>query len=69
MITNVDGVKLISGVGLVPNFPICKDYVIEGMTGAFYMIPKSDSNTEFYKLYPNNLADYYELSYIYDDAI
>jgi len=69
MITDVDGVKLVSGVGLVPNYPVCKDYIIEGLTGAFYLIPKSSASIEFYKVYPTNLADYYELSYIYDDAI
>lgn len=67
-IKDVDGNMLIAGVGLVPNYPICLDYVLEGLTGTFLLIPISDKNIEFYKLYPTRLKDYYTLSYLYDDA-
>lgn len=67
-VSDVNGVTLISGVGLVPNYPIALDYVISGLTGAFFLLPKATTTTEFYKTYPTSLADYYELSYIYNDT-
>lgn len=65
---DVDGTTIIAGVGLVPNYPILKDYIIPGLTGAFFLFPKTSVNEEFYKTYPQNLKDYYYLSYIYDDT-
>lgn len=58
-------VTLISGVGLVPNYPLLLDYNIGGLTGSFVMIPISDKPIEFYKLYPDKLDQYYKLSYVY----
>lgn len=67
-VSDVNNVTLVSGVGVVPNYPMLADYVIGTLTGALIMIPKSDKDIEFYKLYPKNLSQYYTLSYIYDDT-
>ena len=67
-IYDVDGNPLVSGVGLVPNYTICADYVIEGLSGTFLMTPKSITNNEPYKTYPDKVYQYYDLSYIYDDS-
>ena len=65
-ISDADDVTLVSGAGLVPNYPIAADYVIEGLTGTFLLLPKANTPSEFYKTYPDKLATYYELSYVYD---
>ena len=67
-IIDVDGNKLLSGVGVVPNYPIAVDYVIPNLTGAFYLAPVSDVNFEAYKLYPEDIHKYYEMTYLYDDT-
>ena len=67
-ISDVKNGVLISGVGVVANYPMLADYVIGNLSGALLMSPKSDKDIEFYKLYPSNLSEYYILSYIYDDS-
>lgn len=64
-ISDVDLNMLISGVGLVPNYPILLDYVIEGLTGSFILAPNTDKPIEFYKIYPDQIHKYYTLSYVY----
>jgi hypothetical protein len=59
---------LVAGVGLVPNYPIIGDYQIKGLTGAFVLLPKTDQDKEFYKLYPEKISEYYTFHYIYDDS-
>lgn len=59
---------LVGGVGLVPNYPIMKDYIITGLTGAFLMVPVGDVDMEYYKLYPDQIHKYYRLYYIYVDS-
>lgn len=65
-IADADQVVLISGVGLVPNYPMLADYIVGNLTGVLLLSPKSDKDIEFYKLYPDKIHLYYELSYIYD---
>jgi hypothetical protein len=68
-IKDVDNNSLVSGVGLVPGYPICADYVLDGLTGFFFLGSKSDKTTEFYKIYPDKIHEYYTLSYVYDDTV
>ena len=56
---------IVEGMGLVPNYPISANYVIEGLTGYFLLSPKDTSGLEYYKLYPRNLGKYYDLTYVY----
>jgi len=65
---DVDDNAIVLGVGLVPNYTLFADYSIPALTGTFVLLPKSQVPMEFYKLYPDKIHQYYELSYIYDDA-
>lgn len=58
---------LISSVAVVPNYPITADYIIPGLTGAFFLIPNDDSGKEYYKLYPDKIHQYYKLIYLYEN--
>lgn len=62
-----DSLPLATGIGLVPTYPIAKDYIIKSLTGGFYLIPKGDASVEYYKLYPDRIDKYYTLSYAYDN--
>jgi hypothetical protein len=68
MIYDSDNNLLLSGVGLVPLYPIIADYVVGNLTGSFLMLPISDTDVEFYKLYPQKLNKYYTLSYVYEET-
>jgi hypothetical protein len=62
--------RIVSGMGLVPTYPIGADYVLGDLTGIFVLTSKSNKSTEFYKLYPTKIHEYYELNYIYaDDSV
>jgi hypothetical protein len=67
-ISDVNGNKIVAGVGLVPNYPILADYVIDQLQGALWMSPLADVNIEAYKVYPEDVYKYYELIYLYDDT-
>ena len=64
-ISDEDQVTLISGVALVPNYPILADFKVAKLTGNFLLYSKSDKTFESYKAYPDKIHQYYELSYIY----
>lgn len=58
---------IVLGEALVPNYPLFLDYHIQGMTGAFIMLPKEVvRDTEPYKKYPDKIHKYYDLVYVYD---
>ena len=65
-VSDQDGNKLISGVGLVPNYPILLDYNVSSLTGAIVMVPNSEVDVEYYKLYPDQIHRYYSLNYFYE---
>lgn len=60
-----DRVAIVQGVGLVPNYPIMYDYSLPNLSGWFALIPKGNLDQESYKLYPENLNEYYSLVYAY----
>lgn len=64
-IKDADNNPLVLGVGLVPTYPICTDYRIQGLTGFFWLQQKSDAISEPYKSYPENLSQYYDFYYTY----
>jgi hypothetical protein len=68
-ILDSDQNPLLAGVALVPNYPIIGDYVLPGLSGAFILLSKTDQDKEFYKLYPQQINEYYTLHYVYDDFI
>lgn len=57
---------IIIGHALTPNYPILLDYAIPNMNGYFVLLDKGGKASEAYKDYPENIADYYYLFYIYD---
>lgn len=66
-IKSADDEMVLAGVGLVPSYPIGLDYVLPDLSGFFLMVSKSDKeDTEFYKQYPDQIHQYYDLLYAYD---
>lgn len=63
-----DNIAVLLGVTLVPNYPIALEYTLEDLSGGFWLEAVADTNTEQYKTYPEDLAKYYRLFYIYDDG-
>jgi len=58
---------IVLGEGLVPTYPILKDYALFPLTGFFWMEEKADILSEAYKVYPDKIAEYYSFFYIYSD--
>lgn len=61
-----NGSSIVTGVGVVPNYPITLDYALFPLTGFFYLEPIENINTERYKTSPLLLSQYYRLFYIYN---
>lgn len=57
------GNYIVSGIGLTPYYPLTFDYVIPELNGYFMLESLGSPSTEYYKLYPENLGQYYTLSY------
>lgn len=57
---------IVLGVGLVPEYPILLDYAIPEMTGYFLLTRKPTNISEPYKLYPDQLSQYYYLVYVFE---
>lgn len=57
---------IVLGVGLVPEYPILLDYAIPEMTGYFLLTRKPTNISEPYKLYPDQLSQYYYLMYVFE---
>lgn len=57
---------LVLGEAVVPNHPIMFDYVIEGLTGTFLLTEKEEVKSEPYLQYPDKVADYYDMIYLYN---
>jgi len=64
-IYTADNVPVVLGVGLVPTYPITKDYALYPLTGFFWMEEKADIISEPYKVYPENIDQYYSFYYLY----
>lgn len=65
---SADLVPIVMGEALVPNYPMFFEYAIRPLTGYFYMYEKANILSEAYKVYPENINEYYELVYIFDDG-
>lgn len=63
-----DRTPVILGLGLVAQFPMCADYTLEefGLTGFFLILPVKVSRTLATTGERNNLAESFELFYIYE---
>lgn len=65
---DADNNPIIIGEALVPSYPIFLEYAIYPLTGYFYMEEKANILSEPYKVYPDQIDQYYWLYYIYDDG-
>ena len=63
---NSDGTPLVQGVAVVPEYPITLDYAIPNLSGYFLLTKKAELISEPYKTYPDKLAEYYWMVYLYD---
>lgn len=68
MILDSNQNPLLAGVAVVPNYPIAADYVLPGLSGAFLLLSKTEQEKEFYKMYPQQINQYYTFHYVYDDT-
>ncbi len=68
-IYNPDNEEVVTGIKLVPDYPMLLDYALEhkGITGAFYLMPISAENYKDFSTDVEALATYYQLFYFYDD--
>lgn len=60
-----ENTPLALGVGLVPTYPIMKDYALNTLTGFFWMEEKANIISEPYKVFPDSIDQYYNLFYLY----
>jgi len=60
-----DQLPLILGVALVPGYPISGDYIIEGLSGFFWLYPIQKIYTDKYQEFPENIDQYYTFKYIH----
>lgn len=63
---SADLVPIVMGEALVPNYPVFFEYATYPLTGYFYMYEKANIISEPYKVYPENINEYYELVYVYE---
>lgn len=66
---DAEGVSLIRGQAVVPDYPMLKDYALENLSGFFWLEEISNLQDEAYKKYPTYLSKYYRMFYIYDDGL
>lgn len=64
---SANGMAIIRGQAVVPNYPMLGDYAIEGLSGFFWMEEIAEIEDQPYKKYPQHLHKYYRLFYIYED--
>lgn len=62
-----ENIPLVQGVALVPTFPIMKDLALNTLTGYFWMEEKANIISEPYKVYPENINEYYNFYYIWSE--
>lgn len=65
---SADLVPIVMGEALVPAYPMFFEYALYPLTGYFYMYEKANLISQAYKVYPENINEYYELVYVYDDG-
>lgn len=63
---SADLVPIVMGEALVPSYPMFFEYALYPLTGYFYMYEKANIISEPYKVYPENINEYYELVYVYE---
>lgn len=56
---------IVLGVGLVPEYPMLLDYAIPNLNGYFLLTAKPTNVSEPYKQYPDQLSQYYYMTYVY----
>lgn len=59
-------VPIVMGEALVPSYPMFFEYPLYPLTGYFYMYEKANIISEPYKVYPENINEYYDLVYVYE---
>jgi hypothetical protein len=64
---SADLVPIVMGEALVPSYPMFFEYALYPLTGYFYMYEKANLISEAYKVYPENINEYYELVYVYQE--
>lgn len=64
-----DSNPIVLGEGLVPYYPIFRDYALLNLSGWIWLEEIADNISEAYKVYPDKLDEYYQMYYVYDDGL
>lgn len=62
---DADNNPIVVGEALVPNYPMFFEYALYPLTGYFWMEEKAAIISQPYKVYPENINEYYNLYYVY----
>ena len=61
-----DGVLVLAGIKLVPNYPLLMNITISALKGNFLLYPTQEANLSKLETNPELLADYFGLLYYYE---
>jgi hypothetical protein len=61
---NESKAPVVSGIRLIPSFPLLQEHSLSELSGIFLLISKSDNTSEEYLTKSRYLNQYYELYYI-----
>lgn len=61
-----DGNALIESMALVPKYGVGRNFIIPGLSGFFWLYPIPSITSDKYTEAPEDIAQYYTLSYIYN---
>lgn len=61
-----DGNALVESLALIPKYPVGVNYIIAGLSGYFLLYPIPSVTSDKYTDSPEDIAQYYTLSYIYN---
>ena len=59
---------IVVGERLVPTYPMFREYALIDLSGWFWMEEISSIISEPYKKYPQNIDEYYNFYYVWDDG-
>lgn len=63
---SADNEPLVLATRLVPNYPLLADFIVPTLSGYFLLFPTEEVNISKLITEPENIADYFELVYVYD---
>lgn len=66
---SADNTPIIVSVKLVPDYPLLKDFILDSLTGFFWLSADVPANKEKFRTDPENIADFFTFRYFYEVTI